>query len=182
MPIRRQDRPRLRRARHAHADVRRHLQGRTESGQALRADLHADTGALRKPVSRRPTAPRLPARRRWTARRTRTISGSAASSPIRSPPPIVVRIFTEYVAGPGIGAIAEGLKRDGIPSPSGHDPARNRHRARTPSDRNLPVLTANRSNSRRDRYSLVGPPAKSMSVGHPSTLRASALRCSVSWS
>jgi len=43
--------------------------------------------------------------------------------------PIVVRIFDEYVAGAGIGAIAENLNRDRIPSPSGHDPARNRHRA-----------------------------------------------------
>lgn len=39
------------------------------------------------------------------------------------------RIFAEYVADAGIGAIAEGLNRDRIPSPSGHDPARNRHRA-----------------------------------------------------
>ena len=36
--------------------------------------------------------------------------------------PIVVRIFAEYVAGAGVGAIAEGLNRDGVPSPSGHDP------------------------------------------------------------
>jgi site-specific DNA recombinase len=43
--------------------------------------------------------------------------------------PIVERIFSEYVSGLGIGAIAEGLNRDRIPSPSGHDPARNRHRA-----------------------------------------------------
>jgi site-specific DNA recombinase len=43
--------------------------------------------------------------------------------------PIVVRIFEEYVAGAGVGAIAEGLNRNRIPSPSGHDPARNRHRA-----------------------------------------------------
>lgn len=42
--------------------------------------------------------------------------------------PIVKRIFAEYIAGAGIYAIAEGLTRDGIPSPSGHDPARNRHR------------------------------------------------------
>jgi len=43
--------------------------------------------------------------------------------------PILQRIFTEYVSGLGIGAIAEGLNRDGVPSPSGYDPARNRHRA-----------------------------------------------------
>ncbi|MFF4602551.1 recombinase family protein [Streptomyces sp. NPDC001339] len=42
--------------------------------------------------------------------------------------PIVVRIFTEYLRGLGIFAIAEGLTRDNIPSPSAHDPARNPHR------------------------------------------------------
>jgi site-specific DNA recombinase len=41
---------------------------------------------------------------------------------------IVRRIFDEYVAGKGYFAIAEGLTRDGIPSPSGHDPERNTHR------------------------------------------------------
>lgn len=43
--------------------------------------------------------------------------------------PVVERIFTEYVAGKGLMAIAEALTSDGIPSPSAHDPARNRHRA-----------------------------------------------------
>lgn len=42
--------------------------------------------------------------------------------------PIVQRIFTEYIAGKGYFAIAQGLTADGIPSPSAHDPARNRHR------------------------------------------------------
>ncbi len=42
--------------------------------------------------------------------------------------PVVVRIFTEYLRGLGFFAIAEGLTRDGIPSPSAHDPARNPHR------------------------------------------------------
>jgi site-specific DNA recombinase len=42
--------------------------------------------------------------------------------------PVVQRIYAEYLAGRGLYAIAEGLTRDGIPSPSGHDPARNRHR------------------------------------------------------
>ncbi len=41
---------------------------------------------------------------------------------------IVERIFDEYVKGAGLYAIAEGLTRDGIPSPSGYDPERNRHR------------------------------------------------------
>ncbi len=43
--------------------------------------------------------------------------------------PVVARIFTEFVAGRGLFAIAEGLTRDGIASPAAHDPARNRHRA-----------------------------------------------------
>lgn len=43
--------------------------------------------------------------------------------------PVVQRIFAEYIGGRGLYAIAEGLTRDGILSPSGHDPARNRHRA-----------------------------------------------------
>ncbi|MEU7487548.1 recombinase family protein [Streptomyces sp. NPDC042319] len=42
--------------------------------------------------------------------------------------PVVVRIFTEFLAGRGLFIIAEGLTRDGIPSPSAHDPTRNRHR------------------------------------------------------
>jgi DNA invertase Pin-like site-specific DNA recombinase len=41
---------------------------------------------------------------------------------------IVQRIFAEFIGGRGIFAIAEGLTRDGIPSPSAHDPARNTHR------------------------------------------------------
>lgn len=39
--------------------------------------------------------------------------------------PIVARIFAEYVAGRGLYMIAEGLTRDGIPSPAAYDPARN---------------------------------------------------------
>ena len=42
--------------------------------------------------------------------------------------PTVRRIFAEYIAGRGYFAIAQDLTRDGIPSPSAHDPARNRHR------------------------------------------------------
>jgi hypothetical protein len=43
--------------------------------------------------------------------------------------PVVERIFTEYREGRGLQAIAAGLTRDRIPSPSAHDPARNPHRA-----------------------------------------------------
>jgi len=42
--------------------------------------------------------------------------------------PIVKRIFAEYLSGRGLKAIAEGLTRDDIPSPSAYDPARNKHR------------------------------------------------------
>jgi site-specific DNA recombinase len=42
--------------------------------------------------------------------------------------PVVVRIFEEYVAGRGLFAIAEGLTRDGVLSPSAYDRDRNSHR------------------------------------------------------
>lgn len=42
--------------------------------------------------------------------------------------PVVARIFEEYLSGLGLYAIAERLTRESIPSPSAHDPARNRHR------------------------------------------------------
>jgi DNA invertase Pin-like site-specific DNA recombinase len=42
--------------------------------------------------------------------------------------PVVKRIFAEYLRGRGHYAIAEGLTRDGILSPSQADPIRNRHR------------------------------------------------------
>ncbi|WP_326807166.1 recombinase family protein [Streptomyces sp. NBC_01775] len=41
---------------------------------------------------------------------------------------VVVRIFTAFLPGYGIYAIAEGLTRDGIARPSAHDPRRNPHR------------------------------------------------------
>jgi hypothetical protein len=47
----------------------------------------------------------------------------------RRPAPVVKRIFVEFTAGRGFYAIAEGLTRDGIPSPAAHDPGRNRHRS-----------------------------------------------------
>ncbi len=43
--------------------------------------------------------------------------------------PVVVRIFTEYIAGAGFFAIAQGLTHDEIPCPSAHDRDRNRHRS-----------------------------------------------------
>src|SRR5215472_11265728 len=43
--------------------------------------------------------------------------------------PVVGRIFSEFLAERGLFTIAEGLTRDGIPSPSAHDRARNSHRS-----------------------------------------------------
>ncbi|GAA0739551.1 recombinase family protein [Dactylosporangium roseum] len=43
--------------------------------------------------------------------------------------PVVAQIFTSYLAGRGIFAIAEELTRERIPCPSAHDPQRNRHRS-----------------------------------------------------
>ena len=43
--------------------------------------------------------------------------------------PVVERIFGEFIKGRGIYAIAEGLTRDGILSPSAHDRDRNSHRS-----------------------------------------------------
>jgi DNA invertase Pin-like site-specific DNA recombinase len=43
--------------------------------------------------------------------------------------PVVARIFEDYVSGKGLYAIAEGLTRDGVPSPSAYDRARNSHRS-----------------------------------------------------
>jgi site-specific DNA recombinase len=42
---------------------------------------------------------------------------------------VVARIFSEFLAGRGLFAIAEGLTRDGIACPSAADPARNQHRS-----------------------------------------------------
>jgi DNA invertase Pin-like site-specific DNA recombinase len=42
--------------------------------------------------------------------------------------PVVERIFREYLEGRGYYAIAERLTADGVPSPAGHDWARNPHR------------------------------------------------------
>lgn len=52
-----------------------------------------------------------------------------APDPVASP--VVQRIFDTYIGGHGLGAITEMLTSEDIPSPSGHDPARNRHRQST---------------------------------------------------
>jgi DNA invertase Pin-like site-specific DNA recombinase len=43
--------------------------------------------------------------------------------------PVVARIFSEFLSGTGLYAIAQGLTRDGIACPSAHDRARNQHRS-----------------------------------------------------
>jgi len=50
-----------------------------------------------------------------------------APDPIAAP--VVQRIFDAYCRGEGLHLIASALNRDGIPSPSAHDPERNRHRS-----------------------------------------------------
>ncbi len=52
-----------------------------------------------------------------------------ALTPDETAAPVVRRIFAEFLAGNGLFLIAEGLTRDGVASPSAHDPARNRHRS-----------------------------------------------------
>jgi len=69
--------------------------------------------------------------------------------PDPSTAPVVQRIFREYVGGKGLNAIAEGLTRDGILSPSGNDPRRNPHRA---SSRGAWAHTAVRSILKNPRY------------------------------
>ncbi|GAB3250382.1 recombinase family protein [Kineosporia babensis] len=43
--------------------------------------------------------------------------------------PVVQRIYREYLQGRGTASIANRLTREGVPCPSAHDPARNRHRS-----------------------------------------------------
>jgi len=42
---------------------------------------------------------------------------------------VVARIFSEFIDGDGLFAIAESLTKDGVPSPSAYDRARNSHRS-----------------------------------------------------
>ena len=51
-----------------------------------------------------------------------------ALAPDPSTKHVVRRIYAEYLTGRGMKAIAEGLTRDDIPSPSAYDPGRNSHR------------------------------------------------------
>jgi len=127
----RADRPGLRGPRPDHVRVRRHVQGRAEPDQ--------DPGALRDGV---PGQDRGPLSRRSAALRVRLVDAGPHPNPAKAADgkrlhrlepdpvtaPVVVRIFAEYLDGRGLFAIAEGLTRDHIPSPSQYDHARNRHR------------------------------------------------------
>ena len=70
-----------------------------------------------------------------------------APDPIAAP--AVQRIFAEFLDGAGLHSIARGLTRDGVLSPSGHDPARNTHRA---SSRGVWAKTAVRAILANPRY------------------------------
>ena len=111
--------------------LRRHEQGRTDADQDPRPRRDGRPGRDRGPLPRRPPALRLPARRRRPAPQP----GQGADrqrlhqlAPDPAAAPVVQRIFAEYLAGTGLCAIAEAPHRDGIPSPSGHDPPATRHR------------------------------------------------------
>ena len=120
-------RPGFRRARPGDEPLRRDEQRRAQPDQDPRPQRHERSGALVRAAS-------------WAAgRRTATPLGDAGAHPNPSKAaigqrlrrlerddtaaPIVARIFAEYLAGAGLYAIAEGLTRDRVPSPSAHDPA-----------------------------------------------------------
>ena len=107
-------------------------QGRTEPDQDPGPGRDGLPGRRRGPLPRRPPAVRVPAGRRRTAPQPGQGRRRPAAAPARTrpgrPPPSCARIFTEYLAGTGLYAIAEALTPDGIPSPSAYDRARNRHR------------------------------------------------------
>jgi site-specific DNA recombinase len=91
--------------------------------------------------------------------------------------PVVRRIFTEYLAGAGIFSIAEGLTREGVLSPSAHDPGRNRHRSGTAWSKSAVrvILTNPRYtghqvwNKQRKDETLID--VEDVALGHTSTLR-----------
>jgi hypothetical protein len=72
----------------------------------------------------------VPAAQSSGSRRNRAADGRRPHglAPCGAAAPVVARIFTEFQAGRGLFAIAEGLTGDGIACPSAADPARNRHR------------------------------------------------------
>ncbi len=113
--------------------------GGTSKGERMRIEhrcplSHGRPGRRRRPLPRRPTTVRIPARRRRPPPEPAKAADGKRLHRLEPDPlaaPVVLRIFTDYVNGAGLFAIAENLTRDGLPSPSGHDPDRNRHRAST---------------------------------------------------
>ena len=107
-------------------------QGRAEPCQDPRPHRDGRASADRGPIPRRASALRVPDRGRGTAPQPGQAADGKRMHKLDLDPEtahIVVRIFVEFLDGRGIFAIAEGLTRDGIPSPSAHDPARNTHRS-----------------------------------------------------
>jgi site-specific DNA recombinase len=80
------------------------------------------------PVSRWPSAARVSPDRCRPAPESGQGRRRQAATPARAGP-ITTRIFEEFAAGRGLVAIAEALTRGGVPCPSAHDAARNRHRS-----------------------------------------------------
>ena len=76
-------------------------------------------------VDERQEAPAHPAVQRTAADGVLPMPRSPSMSTSLQLPPA----SSQFAAGHGFYAIAEGLTRDGIPSPSAHDPERNKHRS-----------------------------------------------------
>ena len=129
---RRSGRSRLRGPRPGDDSVRRHEQGR--------ARLESRCASVRRCQHSRRTRPDISvvdhptATGSSTPARTRTLprpvlgSGFTASNLTRATSSVVERIYRMYADGAGLRYIAQRLTDDGVPSPSRHDPARNRHR------------------------------------------------------
>lgn len=128
---RRAGRSRLGSARHGDVALWRNEQGRTDADQDPGPYRYGRPGCDRGPIPRWQATLRLPPRCGPTPQPGQAAIGQRlhqlAPDPLAAP--VVERIFSEYAAGQGLHLIAAGLNRDGIPSPSAHDPARNRHRA-----------------------------------------------------
>ena len=129
---RRADRSEERGSRPGHVRVRRDEQGGAEPDQDPRQGRHERPGKGRGPVPRRPSTLRVLDRRRQPAPQPAKAADGKRLHKLDLDPeaaPVVRRIFAELTARHGLYAIAEGLTRDVIPSPSAHDPDRNQHRS-----------------------------------------------------
>jgi site-specific DNA recombinase len=121
----------VRRSRDADGPLRGNVEKRARAHQDPGPVGHDGPGATRGPVPGRPP----PYGYRLADAGAHPNPGKAADGKRLhrlevdpSAAPVVKRIFASYIAGHGFHAIAEDLTGDGIPSPSAHDPARNRHR------------------------------------------------------